>query len=53
MALLQKRKEPFLAAILSCGLAVLGFDKPQSLAYTEHLVRCGQDLTEHGCYALD
>jgi hypothetical protein len=38
---------------LSCGLAVLGFDKPQNLAYTEHLRRCGQNLADHGCYDTD
>jgi hypothetical protein len=38
---------------LSCGLAVLGFDKPQNLAYTDHLRQCGQNLAEHGCYNTD
>jgi hypothetical protein len=38
---------------LSCGLAVLGFDKPQNLAYTDHLRQCGQDLAEHGCCDTD
>lgn len=38
---------------LSCGLAVLGFDKPQNLAYTDHLRQCGEDLAEHGCYDTD
>jgi hypothetical protein len=38
---------------LSCGLAVLGFDKPQNLAYNEHLRRCSQNLAEYGCYDTD
>ena len=38
---------------LSCGLAVLGFDKPQNLAYTDHLRRCGEHLAEHGQYGTD
>lgn len=38
---------------LSCGLAVLGFDKPQNLAYTDHLRQSGQNLAKHGLYATD
>ena len=38
---------------LSCGLAVLGFDKPQNLAYTEHLRRCAEHLAEDGVLETD
>ena len=38
---------------LSCGLAVLSFDKPQNLAYTDHLRRCGEHLAEYGSYETD
>jgi hypothetical protein len=43
-----------LAAILCLvGWRSSDSTSPQNRAYTEHLVRCGQDLTEHGCYGLD
>ena len=38
---------------LSCGLAILGFDKPQNLAYTMHLRRCAEHLAEHGVHDTD